>query len=236
VGCCQGAVRHPLRGPLRHHLINAVPHKISDSLEIRAVLRGRGLDISERSATDLLDRYDELPATGLAGAQRPRRLLRPQGGVVLALDGLQPDVGHEVLRVARDRLSGAVLLARSLLSARGEDLEPLLCEVAAAVGVPVPGVVSDGQTSIRRAVERALPGVPHRLCRFHLLREAAHPVSEADRHAEVACSRRGCGACARSSGASRGATTRRRRWRGATARPCAAPSPATAARRSPPRG
>jgi hypothetical protein len=35
----------------------------------------------------------------------------------LALDGLQPDVGHEVLWVLRDCLSGAVLLARSLLSA-----------------------------------------------------------------------------------------------------------------------
>jgi hypothetical protein len=53
------------------------------------------------------------------------------------------------------------------------------------VGVPVLGVVSDGQTSIRRAVERALPGVPHQLCQFHFLREAAHPVFEADRHAKV---------------------------------------------------
>ena len=48
------------------------------------------------------------------------------------------------------------------------------------------GVVSDGQTSIRRAVERALPGVPHQLCQFHFLREAALPVFEADRHAKVA--------------------------------------------------
>ena len=53
-----------------------------------------------------------------------------------------------------------------------------------AVGVPVLGVVSDGQTSVRRAVERALPGVPHQLCQFHFLREAAHPVFEADRHAK----------------------------------------------------
>jgi hypothetical protein len=33
--------------------------------------------------------------------------------------------------------------------------------------VPVAGVVSDGQTSIRRAVEQALPGVPHQLCHAH---------------------------------------------------------------------
>jgi hypothetical protein len=28
--------------------------------------------------------------------------------------------------------------------------------------------------------------VPHQLCQFHFLREAAHPVFEADRHAKVA--------------------------------------------------
>ena len=88
--------------------------------------------------------------------------------------------------MVRDCLSGEVLLARSLLSGAADDLAPLLGEVAAAVGVPVEGVISDGQTSIRRAVERALPGVPHQLCQFHYLREAALPVFEADRHAKVA--------------------------------------------------
>ena len=51
--------------------------------------------------------------------------------------------------------------------------------------LPVAGVVSDGQTSIRRAVEQALPGVPHQLCHFHFLREAARPIFEADRHAKT---------------------------------------------------
>jgi transposase-like protein len=50
--------------------------------------------------------------------------------------------------------------------------------------VPVTGVVSDGQRSIRTAVAKALPGVPHQLCHFHYLREAAHPIFEADRHAK----------------------------------------------------
>jgi hypothetical protein len=168
-----------LVGVLRHREHRSVP-------EIHDILRGRGLDISERSVTNLLDRYDELLATGLTDTRRLRRVLKGQRGVILALDGLQPDVGHEVLWVVRDCLSGTVLLARGLLSSRSEDLEPLLCEVAGAVGVPVLGVVSDGQTSIRRAVERALPGVPHQLCQFHFLREAAHPVFEADRHAKVA--------------------------------------------------
>jgi len=42
--------------------------------------------------------------------------LSRQGRVILAIDGLQPDVGHEVLWVLRDCLSGEVLLAGSLLS------------------------------------------------------------------------------------------------------------------------
>src|SRR5215213_9981378 len=168
-----------LVGGLRHREHRSVP-------EIHAALRGRGVAIAERSVTNLLDRYDELLATSLTGARRLRRALKGQRGVILALDGLQPDVGHEVLWVVRDCLSGEVLLARSLLSGRGVDLEPLLREAAEAVGVPVLGVVSDGQASVRRAVERALPGVPHQLCRFHFLREAALPVFEADRHAKVA--------------------------------------------------
>jgi hypothetical protein len=151
-----------------------------------AALRGRGVEIAGRSVTNLLDRYDELLATALTNPRRLRRVLRGQRGVILALDGLQPDVGHEVLWVVRDCLSGEVLLARSLLSGRGVDLEPPLREVAGAVGVPVLGVISDGQTSVRRAVAEALPGVPHQLCRFPFLREAAHPVFEADRHAKVA--------------------------------------------------
>jgi hypothetical protein len=168
-----------LVGLLRHRDHRSVP-------EIHAALRERGVAIAERSVTNLLDRYDELLATALTGTRRLRRVLKGQGGVILALDGLQPDVGHEVLWVVRDCLSGEVLLARSLLSGRAADLAPLLREAAEAVGVPVLGVISDGQTSVRRAVAEALPGVPHQLCQFHFLREAAHPVFEADRHAKVA--------------------------------------------------
>ena len=49
--------------------------------------------------------------------------------VILALDGLQPDVGHEVLWVVRDCLSEEILLARPLLSSTQGDLTALLKEV-----------------------------------------------------------------------------------------------------------
>jgi hypothetical protein len=64
--------------------------------------------------TDQLYRYEELVALHLADSQRLKVRLTEQKQVILALDGLQPDVGHEVLWVLRDCCSGEVLVARSL--------------------------------------------------------------------------------------------------------------------------
>src|SRR5262245_25904724 len=153
--------------------------------EIHAELTAREVALSLRTVTNLLHRFDELRALAATDPERIRPLFGKQGRVLLAIDGLQPDVGHEVLWVIRDCLSGRVVLAKTLLSATGADLAGLLTRAAEAVGVPVAGVVSDGQHSIRNAVALALPGVPHQLCQFHYLREAAGPIYEADRHAKV---------------------------------------------------
>src|SRR2546426_7637531 len=151
---------------------------------LHQALVARGLAVAPRTVTNLLERYDELVALSLQDTARLRRLTQPQGRVILALDGLQPDLGHEVLWVLRDCLSGEVLLAKSLLSATAKDIAAFIAEVKAALPVPITAAVSDGQESIRKAVAQALPGVPHQLCHFHYLREAAKPISEADRHAK----------------------------------------------------
>ena len=167
-----------LVGRLRHAEHRSVP-------EVHAELVRRGVPICARSVGNLLDRYDELLALSTSDVKRLRRITAAAGKVVLAIDGLQPDVGHEVLWVIRDVLSGEALLARSLLSSTQDDLAKLIGEVKDALRVPIVGVVSDGQDSIRKAVKVALGGVPHQLCQFHYLREAAKPVYEADRHAKV---------------------------------------------------
>jgi hypothetical protein len=166
-----------LVGQLRYAAHSSVP-------EIHRHLVQRGVRIAERTVTHLLHRYEELLAVHLSDQRRIHDRLRVHGRVILALDGLQPDVGHEVLWVLRDCLSGEVLRARSLLSSTGKDLAVLLQEVRATLPVPVAGVISDGQHPIRDAVARVWPGVPHQLCQFHYLREAARPLFEADRHAK----------------------------------------------------
>src|SRR5260370_930506 len=175
-----------LIGRLRHAEHRSVP-------EIHQELTRRRVVLAPRTVSNLLDRYDELRALATADPERLRRLLHGQKRVLLAIDGLQPDVGHEVLCVLRDCLSGEVLLARSLLSATITDLAALLAEVRAALPVPITGVVSDGQDTIRKAVARELPGVPHQLCHFHYLPEPAKPISEADRPAKKELKKRGRG-------------------------------------------
>lgn len=152
--------------------------------EMHRRLQEASVPICERTVTHLLDRYDELVALSMLDPARLSKLTAEHQQVYLALDGIQPDVGHEVLWVLRDCLSGEVLLARSLLSATESDLAALLRELKQALPVPVAAVISDGQQSIRKAVASALPGVPHQLCQFHYLREAATPSFEADRHAK----------------------------------------------------
>jgi hypothetical protein len=166
-----------LIGTLRQAQHRSVP-------EIHAELTRRGVPLCLRTVTNLLDRYDELLALSLADTQRLRRVTAAAGGVILAIDGLQPDVGHEVLWVLRDCLSGEVLLARSLSPSTRDDLARLITEVKEALEVPITGAISDGRDSIRKAVREALDGVPHQLCHFHYLREAAKPIYEADRHAK----------------------------------------------------
>jgi hypothetical protein len=172
-----------LIGTVRHAQHRSVP-------EIHAELTRRGVTLCLRTVTNLLDRYDELLALSLADTDRLRRVTAAAGRVILAIDGLQPDVGHEVLWVLRDCLSGEILLARSLLSSTRDDLARLITEVKEALAVPIVGAVSDGQDSIPKAVKKALDGVPHHLCHFPYLREAAKPISEADRHAKTELKKR----------------------------------------------
>ena len=58
------------------------------------------------------------------------------------------------------------------------------CDTREHLAVYVTGQLSDlAQKSVEPIALAA--GVPHQLCQFHYLREAAKPIYEADRHAKV---------------------------------------------------
>jgi hypothetical protein len=140
------------------------------------------VQISERHVQNLLEVYLALLR---ASQQDLEAVVAPtvatHGGIILALDGLQPEQGNEQLWVVREVRSGAVLAAANLQQATAPVLAALLRPIAACK-LPVLGVVSDAQESIRLAVAAVFPQVPHQLCQYHVLREAAEPLWEADRH------------------------------------------------------
>ncbi len=86
-----------LVGTLRYLSHRSIP-------EIHQVLCDRGVGIAERTVTHLLQRYEELVTLSLSDQRRLRECFKEQGQIILALDGLQPDVGHEVLWILRDCL------------------------------------------------------------------------------------------------------------------------------------
>jgi len=141
--------------------------------------------VSERHVQNLLEVYLALLQ---ASGQDPRSQLEPvveaYGGLVLSVDGMQPEQGNEQLWTVREVNSGTVLAAANLQQATAPVLAGLLRPVA-ALGVPVIGVISDAQPCIRLAVAEVFPGVPHQLCQYHALREAAEPLWELDRHLAV---------------------------------------------------
>lgn len=149
-------------------------------------MRGRGIHVCERTVEHALHRYEELVAVHLHQKERLQKLFERQGRVVLAFDGLQPDVGHEVLWVLREAISGEILIARALLSSSHQELAALLHEAKAFLpeNVEICGIVSDGQQAIRLAVATVFSQRAHQLCHFHYFREAAKPIYEADRHAK----------------------------------------------------
>lgn len=139
------------------------------------------LQLSERHAQNLLEVY---LAFLRASQQDPRphlaATIATHGGLILSLDGLQPEQGNEQLWVVREVLSGIVLGAANLQQATAPVLAGLLQPIR-ALGLPVLGVISDAQESIRLAVAAVFPAVRHQLCQYHALREAAEPLWEADR-------------------------------------------------------
>jgi hypothetical protein len=137
--------------------------------------------ISERHVENLLGVYLALLRASRrdVGAQ-VAATVAAHGGIILAVDGLAPDPDDDQLWVVREVLSGAVLGAAPLPSVTAAALADLLGPVRAA-GVPVLGVVSDAQAALRLAVADVFPGVPHQLCQWHALKEAAEPLWAADR-------------------------------------------------------
>lgn len=150
--------------------------------ELADALNARGIPTSERHAQNLYERYQVLLAASLDDHVRKvlAETTEQNGGIVLSMDGVQPEKGNETLYVLREVFSGTVLAARNMKSGTAAELQTLILPVI-ELGFPIVGIVSDGQHSIRLAFEGLLPDVPYQYCQYHYLKDIAKPIVDADR-------------------------------------------------------
>jgi hypothetical protein len=101
---------------------------------------------------------------------------------------LQPEKGHETLYVVRELRRRRVWFAESLLSSSAAEVRRLLAQArqwAERLERPVRLWISDKQDGFVTGIAEEFPGVGHRYCQNHFLRDLAKPVLEADSHAKV---------------------------------------------------
>jgi hypothetical protein len=144
--------------------------------------------LSEDAIEKAIRRYQAMLA---ARQQDPEALRRHYEGaeeIILSIDGLQPEKGHETLYVVRELTGKRVWFAESLISATATEVRPLIAKArqwAEALGVSVGLWLSDKQDAFVTGIAAEFPDVPHRYCANHFLRDLAKPVLEADSHAKV---------------------------------------------------
>ncbi len=138
-----------------------------------------GVEVSEREVEDLFNLYVALTTTDVRTDPGLAAKLKRQGGIVLTIDAAKPERSGEALWLMRDHISGEVLLGFVARNIDAGTLAGCIREVA-SLGIPIAGVVSDGEPVIVDAVELALPGVPHQLCQYHFLVNFAKEVTGLD--------------------------------------------------------
>ncbi len=141
---------------------------------------------------DAIEHYIGQYQTMLAARQHdPAQLAevyRDIASLVLTIDGLQPEKGHETLYVVRELMGKRVWCAEPLLSSATQEVRRLIVmarQWAERLDKPVRVWLSDKQDAFVTAIADEFVGPPHRDCQNHFLRDLAQPVLDMDSRAKV---------------------------------------------------
>jgi hypothetical protein len=149
-------------------------------------------DYGIRLSEDSIARYIHHSQVMLAARQQDPEALRRQyravAELILSIDGLQPEKGHETLDVVRELTQKRIWFAEPLISATADEVRRLIAQArqwAESLDKPVALWLSDKQDAFVTGIAAEFPDVPHRYCDNHFLRDVAPPVTDADSHAKV---------------------------------------------------
>src|SRR3954466_14408643 len=163
----------------RHMAIPLIRSELRDDYAIK---------LTETAIDTYIRRYQVMLAARQQDPESLRRHYAATAELILCIDGLQPEKGHETLYVVRELTGKRVWFAEPLLSATADEVRRLIIkakEWAEDLGKSVALWVSDKQDAFVTGIAEEFSGVPHRYCGNHFLRDLAKPVLEADSHAKV---------------------------------------------------
>jgi hypothetical protein len=163
----------------RHWAISQIQSELWDRYRIK---------LSADSLARYIRHYQIMLAARQEDPEALRRQYESSDEIILSIDGLQPEKGHETLYVVRELTQKRVWFAEALISATAAEVRRLIAQAkewAQALGKPVALWLSDRQDAFVTGIAAEFPDVPHRYCQNHFLRDVAKPVLEADSHAKV---------------------------------------------------
>jgi hypothetical protein len=168
-------------------------HQTVDEIhgELLKLLAPLGMKIARREILYLFEAYSTLLRASSEAKDDLEWLAQVEknGGIIVSVDGIQPEKGNETVYLVRDALTGRVLSAENVTSSETAVMKALLAPVV-ALGVKVLGTISDAQESELLAVQELWPDVPHQVCQFHVLRDASKAAFEADKQVKTAMRKR----------------------------------------------
>jgi hypothetical protein len=147
-----------------------------------------GIKLSDEGIATYIRRYQTILGARQEDPETLRRHYESVDEIILSVDGLQPEKGHETLYTVRELTQKRVWFAEPLISATADEVRRLIekaKEWAESLGKPVALWLSDCQDAFVKGIAVEFPDVPHRYCQNHFLRDVAKPVLEADSHAKV---------------------------------------------------
>jgi hypothetical protein len=163
----------------RHWAVSQIRAELGDAYGIR---------LSEDSVSRYIRHYQRMLAARQQDPEVLRRQCESSAEIILSIDGLQPEKGHETLYVVRELTGKRVWFAESLISATADEVRRLIARAKAwaeRLKLKVVLWISDRQDAFVTGIAAEFPDVPHRYCDNHFLRDVAKPVLEADSHAKV---------------------------------------------------
>jgi hypothetical protein len=138
--------------------------------------------VSERHLSNLYKEYLALLACAeRLDVDKLKAAAAKYGGLILSVDGLEPEGGQPQLWVVREVLTGTLIAAGWLPRVDKTMLTEFLTPVK-ALNLPWLATVSDKQSTLIKALNATWLDLPHQYCQAHYLSNAVTPLYEADEH------------------------------------------------------